>query len=629
MTKTEKRYHLTKTEFHRYGVFRKGETLYVTCELHAMQECGILLWNDKLDELRISFPQELKIGAVYCAAIEQIPVEYCYYVFYEDQKRVQDPYARCFAGTAEWGIPHPGRCACVVDEVAFTKIAVKTAPAFPPISYENSLIYLMHVRGFTMHSTSKTKHPGTFDALREKIPYLQELGVTTLELMPVYEFEECEEIRSTRTDYFQERYMDMKDIGEKEPAQNKVNYWGFVQGYMMAPKASYAYQNGKGADACEEFASLIEELHRNHMEIILQVYFPEGTRQGYMLEVLRFWVMQYHVDGFHLKGIDLPLEMITSEPLFANTKLFYYGFDTGRIRRYYDTAEDVMKNHLAVHGDSFMILARRFIKGDSDTALGILDEIKRVPEDTGRINYVTSYDTLTLQDTVMYDKKHNEDNGEAGKDGTDYNYSWNCGVEGPSKKAAVMKLREKQKKNLLTILMLSQGTPCVTAGDEMMHTAKGNNNPYCQDNETSWLKWSQSKAGRDWMEFCKKLITFRMSHNAFRRTRPFEMLDARGCGYPDLSIHSDEAWKSKLNNYDHAFALLYSGVYSREEEDIYVAYNMYWEEQDFALPKLAEQKKWYLIMDTDRPVSFLTEAEEMTAPKVYCAPRSIRILIGK
>ena len=272
---------------------------------------------------------------------------------------------------------------------------------------------------------------------------------------------------------------------------------------------------------------------------------------------------------------------------------------------------------------------RKFLKGDADMLKGFQYHMKNHNPKCGVINYITNYYGFTLNDLVSYDRKHNETNGEHNQDGTDYNYSWNCGIEGPTRKKAIVKLRRKQMKNAISFLMTAQGTPLLLSGDEFGNSQSGNNNCYCLDNETSWLDWRQIKRNEEFFEFVKMMIQFRKSHPILHTQEELTMTDRLGYGCPDLSYHGEEPWKVDLSNYNRHIAMMYCGRYARkdnksEDDMIYIAYNMHWESHQFALPSLQGGYRWEIVNDTDS-----SGEETAIANQVEVKPRSVKILIGR
>lgn len=556
-------------EGHPYplGVNKEETGIHVSMK-NSGKSCGILFFDENKKQIgKVELSKASHMGSLCYAEVLWEGTEPVFYQFYADDEIIFDTHMKSYAGHEKFGMS-------VEPKQLFGRVAV---PMYdwendraPRLTYEESVLYCMHVRGFTRHASAGVKGRGTFQGICEKLSYLQELGVTTLELMPVYELQEKQ--------------------------KEKLNYWGYQEGFYYAPRNSYAY-SGCGT---AEFKNLVKELHQKKMEVILQFYFPKTVPQGEILEVLRFWKTEYHVDGFHLKGENLPLLMLGQDPGFADTKLFYYDFPLDTL---YPGEESVDYRNLASYKDDFMYDMRCFLKGDEDMLGKVTGHMRRQPLREGQINYFTNYYGFTLADMVSYERKNNVANGEDNRDGNDYNYTWNCGVEGVSRKKAVASLRQKQMRNALCMLFLSQGTPLLFMGDEFGNSQNGNNNPYCQDNEISWLNWKKLEQNKDLQEYVKSLIALRKKHPILHKEKELRLMDYISCGYPDLSYHATKAWQPDMHNYSRHIGLMYCGRYaklSRTEEDdfFYVAMNMHWEPHEFALPKLPKGLKWYLLTDT-------------------------------
>lgn len=568
-------------------------------------DCGLVLYKrgSRREWKRIAFPASWAVGSVFCMQIFGLPTEELMYCFWEGEELKTDERAFAF-----WGDRRFGQAVSEKPEKAlFPKEAFDWGEdRCPRLAYEESVCYCMHVRGFTRHSSSGVQNRGTFLGVAEKLPYLKQLGITTLELQPVYEFWEREE-----------------EMGQKDPfaaseKPEKLNYWGYARANYYTPKRSYAK-----ADAVWEFKTLVQKLHKENMEVILQFYFTEQTSRLAIQEILRYWVLHYHVDGFHLKGASVDPELIASDPLLSHTKLWYYGFSEGA-----SVNRDM--RYLAAYREDYRYDMRRFLKGDEGMLPAMMYHLKHNPKETGQINYLTNYDGLTMADLVSYDRKHNEENGEDNKDGNDYNASWNCGQEGSTRKKSVLALRRQQMKNAWMLLLLSQGTPLFFMGDEFCNTQKGNNNPYCQDNEITWLNWKNAETNRDMLSFVQGLLKLRREHPVFRQKEELRLMDYASCGYPDLSYHGEAPWKPELAGYSRQLGVMYCGRYAyrdRKTPDdfFYVAYNMHWEAHRFSLPRLPKEYVWKMLIRTDGE-----EKQSVTEENgsVEVAPRSIELFIG-
>lgn len=585
----------------------------------SKDECGVILYQKQTKEtLKIPFEEKHRIGNISCFYIEGLKTE-CYdYNFYIGDREIVDIYAKRVIGNEIWGRGQTQelslRSGFYVSHYDWKKEKRLHIP------YAESVFYCMHIRSFTQHSSAKVKHHGTFEGIVEKIPYLKELGVTAVELLPCYEFVEFDTEEDKSSMQYQLLHFREKPI---ENVPKKMNYWGFKEAYYFAPKASYA----AGDDPCESFKNMVTQLHQNGMEVIMQFYFPKKVKQGYILEVMKHWVMEYHIDGIHLKGEQIPVTLLATEPLFANVKIMCKDFSLSDI--YYEDEKPPAYKNLGYYRDEFMHDTRCFLKGDADMLRGVQYHLKNQNPDCGIVNYMTNYNGFTMADLVSYDRKHNEANGENNTDGTEYNYSWNCGVEGPTRKKHVMQLRRKQIRNAFMLLLTAQGTPLILAGDEFGNSQEGNNNCYCQDNEISWLDWNLLKKNKEQFRFVKDLITFRKEHPMLHKEEMLTMTDRFGYGYPDISYHGKEAWKAELENYNRHLAVLYCGRYAKkkdktDDEFIYLAYNMYWESIAFALPTLPAGYEWCCVADTQQE-----SEQKVFTNKVTVAQRSAMILIGK
>lgn len=557
------------------------------------QECGIVLYHKEKTVAKIPFYQKHRIGNISCVFIEGLDVDAYDYNLYVGENIFVDPYAKRVLGNEEWGsvkeqtMLRGGFYASQFDWQ-------KTKPLHIP--YHESIFYCLHVRGFTQHASSKVKHKGTFAGMMEKIPYLKELGITAVELLPAYEFEECETGEDKFSIEYQVRHYAEVLPEEEDGEPDKVNYWGFKEGYYFAPKASYAASK----NPCEEFKRMVREFHKNGMEVIMQFYFPERVKQAYILEILKHWVLEYRIDGVHLKGNRIPVTLLATEPLFANLKIMCEDFSLEEI---YAEQEIPAYKNLGYYREEFMYDTRRFLKGDSDMLKGFQYHMRNQNPKCGVVNFMTNYYGFTMMDLVSYDRKHNEANGENNVDGTDYNYSWNCGMEGQTRKKSVLQLRKQQIRNAFSFLLTTQGTPLILAGDEFGNSQDGNNNCYSQDNEMSWLDWRLMKKNEDILQFVKNMIQFRKNHPILHREEEMTMTDKYGYGYPDLSYHGEEAWKVQLENYNRHIAMMYCGRYARridqsEDDYLYVAYNMHWETRSFALPVLPCGYAWQEAVNT-------------------------------
>jgi len=538
---------------------------------------------------------------------------------------------------------------------------------------QDSVIYEMHVGGFTRAGNSHVTSPGTFRAVIEKIPYLQSLGVTAVELLPVFQFDDTE---------------------AHEFEGNKLNnFWGYSTMAYFAPHPGYCESAGE-AQHMTEFRDMVKALHKAGIEVILDVVFnhtDEGNHQGptfsfrgfdnlnyyylvdgnqdyyydytgcgntfncnhpvgskMIVECLRFWVEYMHVDGFRFdEGSVLsrgpggaPMEFppvlwqIELDDVLAETKVIAEAWDAAGLYQVGHFPGFRWAEWNGVYRDTL----RKFVAGEAGIVGDLADRITGSPslyQSNGHlpinsVNFITAHDGFTLNDLVSYNNKHNEANGEGNRDGVDDNMSWNCGAEGPTDDPAINALREQQIRNFATLLMLSQGVPMFVMGDEVRRTQGGNNNAWCQDNPIGWFDWTQTQTESGMLRFWSELIAFRKSHPAVHRARFFSgAMNERGM--PDISWHG-----TKLNepgwNDPHARALAWTVAGSLAHSDIHVMVNMYWEPLTFEIPQIYE-RAWYTAVNTALP-----SPQDINAPgnevlvnshHVEVSGRSIVVLISR
>ncbi|MBI5084275.1 MAG: glycogen debranching protein GlgX [Acidobacteria bacterium] len=567
---------------------------------------------------------------------------------YSPQKYLLDPYAQVVTGGERWGVRaglEKRRCEPPCDGFDWGDDR--------PLNYSlgESVIYEMHVRSFTRHPSSGVSRPGTYLGLTEKIPYLKDLGITAVELLPVYEFEEAN-----------------TDRNNPLMGNTLLNLWGYQPISFFAPNAAYASSQEPGA-AVNEFKEMVKRFHAAGIEVILDVVFnhtAEGDERGetfsfrgidnavyYLLEddgryknfsgcgntmncnhpvvrqlitdCLNYWVMEMHVDGFRFdlasvlgrgrdgRPMEDPplLENLAYEPVLAHTKLIAEAWDAAGL---YQVGSFPAWGRWAEWNGRYRDSIRRFVKGDAGMARELASCLAGSPNlyaASGRqshhsINFVTCHDGFPLADLVAYNEKHNEANGEQNRDGANDNYSWNCSMEGETTDAAIVELRRRQMKNFATLLLVSGGVPMLLSGDEMGRTQGGNNNAYCQDNETSWIDWRLEESNADLVQFFRQLIAFRRGRDSFRH------IDWG----PD-SEHTSVRWHGvKLDQPDwggdsRALAM----ELEWRDERIFVIANAYWETLRFELPP----GDWVVVADTSggtRPTAEIYEA----------GPRSVVVL---
>lgn len=590
---------------------RNGIRLHVAFEGSCL---NLLLYRKNETEacLRVPFSPRKKVGTVWRmelsydeirkAGFTKAELLQAEYRFEGDAGGFADPYGKSFSGREDWGkAEQPG--------------APLRSPLFlPPFAWGedrrpetplcDSVIYRLHVRGFTMNRGSKVKQRGTFGGVVEKIPYLKELGVTAIELLPMQEFEE------------------VMPKGEG----SRLNYWGYTKAYHFAPKAGYCRKRRQ--DPAGEFRTLVRECHRAGLEVITELYFQGDEDYAYILSVLRYYVTFFHVDGIHVTGVK-DVHVFSRDPYLSRTKLLAERWSEG-------TGKTAI---LAASNEDFQRDMRRFLKGDEGMLKALCFHIGASGDAAVPIHFLANTNGFTMMDMVSYNEKHNLENGEENRDGTDYNYSWNCGAEGATGRKSVRALREKQLRNGFLLLFLCRGTPLILAGDEFGNSQGGNNNAYCQDNPVSWLDWNKLRREKALFGFVKDCIAFRKKHGVLRRAAAPLFMDPEGYGMPDVSYHGVRAWRPDFEPRQRRIGILYNGEYARDaagkaDACLYVMYNMHWEAQDFALPHPPKGDVWHLAVSTEQEEGtfFQPEGEEprlLNQQLFWMPPRSIAVLISR
>lgn len=591
-------------------------------------------------------------------------------------KLLIDPYAKCI--TPKNGCIKSPRKGMILD----TRTYNWSEDMKPKNEFRDTIIYEMHVKLFTANKNSNVDNPGTYKGVIEKIDHLKDMGITAVQLLPIFEFDENDVVATNPI------------TGEK-----LKNVWGYNPIGFYAPTSNYLSGDrkvlGKLGGHVIEFRHLVEALHKAGIEVILDVVFNhtgEGNEMGpiisfkgldnsvyYILErnkmyysnysgtgntlncshtvvkeliinSLRYWYGQLNVDGFRfdlaaILGRDSTgkwigdlslLKDIADDPVLAGAKLIAEGWDAAGG---YFLGE--FPCGWAELNGKFRDTVRRFVRGDMGQVQDLATRIVGSPDlfrKFGRrpyhsINFVTSHDGFTMWDLVSYNKKHNHANGEYNRDGDNHNHSFNHGIEGDTQDPAIISLRKRQVKNYLVILMLSQGVPMVLMGDEMCKTQHGNNNAYCQDNETNWLNWDRLNEHKDIHSFMKNMIAFRKNHKALKRAHFFTDTDIDGDGYRDITWHGVKACTPDWSHYSKSIAFMIDGGDTKEAEekdnDIYVALNSYHEPLIFELPVLRDGKKWYRVADTFLEEDFLEEPTEVKRKKYLVHSKSSIILISK
>ncbi len=571
----------------------------------------------------------------------------------------------------------------------------------PPADWADQVVYGLHVKGLTAAKEENFPGRGTFTGVSAMIPYLKELGATAVEIMPVYLTVPERKDRPVQYKTMEEA-LRAWPVGPKgDPLRDmkeRPNYWGFGRGFYYALRPEYGTQ--------DQFAQMIRDFHDAGMRVILQFHFTKLTQTAEQIEIIRFYLSRFGVDGFRLMGHIPSSTAIASDPSLTDAALFFDGFppeekedveyevteilgtahgkgsapggpgssgssagNASLTRSAYPGKKSgTVKNGESGTGtdadapaarpcvitckDDFQTLLRCFVKSDEYVMKDFLKLFLAVPASSrGILRYAAGHEGFTLADLVSYNERHNEANGEFGLDGIADNYSWNCGEEGETTSEEILSLRRKQIRNFLTLLFLSQGTPLIWQGDERMNSQGGNNNPYCQDNETSWTDWSDSREKRSLTELTRRLAEFKRDHPVFRSKKPFQYIDYLGIGYPDVSLHGARAWMPDLGAQSHSIGIAFCENYNQKETPgqiipvgpgmpvfncrgqkkqpafIYLAINMYWEEVPLALPRLPVYYCWKVCFDTEEEKGFLDIPMEIQdRHQVFVAPRSIRIL---
>lgn len=621
--------------------------------------CELVLFKNGEKEpfATIPYPDNYRVGNVFAMIVFDLDYENIEYGFridgryepekgyiYDRTKILSDPYARLMSGRNEWGVmPDPDNIYQYRSKVAINDFDLETDP---PMKSDHSdlIIYEAHLRGFTRHGSSGVKHPGTYAGFIEKIPYLKELGINAVEFLPIFEFDENEDVIGGRVRY------DSK-------GNRLLNYWGYNPISFFAPKAGYA-ASGKYYMQIYELKHLIKELHKNNIKVILDVVFnhtgegdergpyisfkgidnkayyildPDGKYCNYsgcgntlncnnpivrqmILNCLRHWIAEYHIDGFRFDLASILgrnqdgspmtnpplLELLTFDPLLNNAILIAEAWDAAGL---YQVGTFPAYGRWAEWNGRYRDDIRHFIKGDTGFARAFAERITGSEDiynpayrgDYASINFITCHDGFTLWDLFSYNEKHNEENGWNNTDGNNDNLSWNCGSEGDTDDPEVLFLRRKMVRNAATILLCSIGIPMILAGDEFCNTQFGNNNAYCQDNEISWLDWNMLSKNHDMFEFFKELIAFRKRHPLFRKASP-----GTPENYPPVSLHGINPWQFDDSPENRVVCILLTGKLEDGRDDfIYICANAHWESHRISLPSLPNDHPWQLVINTE------------------------------
>ncbi|KIR02169.1 Glycogen debranching enzyme [Lachnospiraceae bacterium TWA4] len=543
------------------GAHKTSKGIRFSVEAPTDAICELVLYYKAMTDEPIvfSFPTYSFYGNIRVLIIAGLEKRGWSYHFRINGKDLPDPYGRNFIGTSIWAdvsrLESPYRTLIIEDSFNWEE------DNLPNHAWNDLFIYRLHVRGFTIHKSSKVRNKGTFAGVVEKLPYLQSIGVTAIELMPVYEFEEIEQT----------------PLPHRRPT-GQINYWGYTSSHYYAPKASYAGKSSKGF-APTAFKELVKAFHKAGIEVFLEFFFTKETPAWMALDILRYWKITYHIDGFRILG-HANLEAIAGDPLFANTRLFADNW----------TNCEKQTHNLAISNIGFQTDIRRFLRGDEGMIGSLSKRMRENSEDLPIVHYLASNNGFTLKDTFTYEKRHNEINGEQNRDGMNDNYSFNCGEEGPSTNRLVNHIRKSQIFNALTLLFLSQSIPLIQSGDEMGRTQYGNNNAWCQDNTISWIDWKDLRKNKEVFNFFQFIVNLRKNHLVFHNSNVLTQTDPKGYGIPDISFHGLEPWRPNFDPFCRQCGILYSGQYACDADgnpdyDFYLLCNMYWIPSEFLLPR--------------------------------------------
>ncbi len=551
------------------GVTVVENKINFSVEVPEGAECNLLLYHPGKTTPFAEYPMTESAGEVRCLALEVTESRNYEYNYLINGEVKIDPYAKALAGKLRWGTKgdikkHEVRGIVYCEEYDWEGDVPLNLP------YHEVVAYSLHVRGFTKDPASKVRKKGTFEGVIEKLEYLRDLGVNQIQCMPVYEFEEC---------------------------GLYCNYWGYGEGYFFAPKSAYS----ACGDAVKSLKDMVKAFHKAGIEVVLEMPFHDSFPKILMEECLRYYMMEYHIDGFIVNPALAPMDGICHDPILKKTKIMH-------------------------HDTAFQNVMRRALKGDEGIVPDLIYWLRHLSQNDGIFNYITGHTGFTLNDLVSYDRKHNESNGENNQDGPDYNFSWNCGAEGPSRKKEIQKLRKRQVRNAFLLTLLAQGTPCILAGDEFGNSQKGNNNVYCQDNPIGWVNWRRLTKEEELHDFVRKAIEIRRKYPVFSPEREMRGMDKTGCGVPDVSYHGESAWRVQSEVPSRQLGVYYSEV-TGKNPDVYVAYNMHWLDHTFALPALTNGKKWYVIFSTDDVGA--SEKPVKNSKFMEVAARTIVALVGR
>lgn len=663
--------------FRMYGACVASNGVSFTINSHGATRCTLLLFKPQASKpyARIPFPDSYRIGDTYSMLVFDIKPDEFEYAFsfdgpyepakgllFNEENVLLDPYSRAVTGQRKWGEKPEGgkdfeyRARVVKSSFDWGNIKQLEQP------FEDLVIYETHVRGYTKDKSSGVSAPGTFAGLKDKIPYLKDLGINAVELMPIFEFDEMESARVV-------------------DGVQLYNYWGYNTVSFFAPNTSYAFNEEHNHEG-DELKSLIKALKENGIEVILDVVFnhtAEGNEMGpcfsfkgidnnvyymltpdahyynfsgcgnvmncnhpvvrsFIIDCLRHWAIEYRVDGFRFdlasilgrdqNGAPMAnppiLESLAFDPVLGKMKLIAEAWDAGGL---YQVGSFPSWNRWAEWNGRYRDDMRSFLKGDDGMAGNAITRITGSrdlysPESRGHkasVNFLTCHDGSTLYDLYSYNEKHNEKNGWNNTDGDNNGHSWNCGAEGETDDPNVNGLRRRLIKNAFAALLCSRGPAMFFAGDEFCNTQFGNNNAYCQDNIISWLDWSRLEEFKEIHDFVRHMIQFRKEHPILRK-----MTKPSSCQFPEISVHNGTPFNASTDYKTKLIGIMYAGRNEEDTEDDIVFYcmNAYWEPLVMQLPVLPNGKHWHV--DTNTNAEYF-DGEDFTAKTELLGVNTIRV----
>ena len=663
--------------FRMYGACVASNGVSFTINSHGATRCTLLLFKPQAPKpyARIPFPDSYRIGDTYSMLVFDIKPDEFEYAFsfdgpyepakgllFNEENVLLDPYSRAVTGQRKWGEKPEGgkdfeyRARVVKSSFDWGNIKQLEQP------FEDLVIYETHVRGYTKDKSSGVSAPGTFAGLKDKIPYLKDLGINAVELMPIFEFDEMESARVV-------------------DGVQLYNYWGYNTVSFFAPNTSYAFNEEHNHEG-DELKSLIKALKENGIEVILDVVFnhtAEGNEMGpcfsfkgidnnvyymltpdahyynfsgcgnvmncnhpvvrsFIIDCLRHWAIEYRVDGFRFdlasilgrdqNGAPMAnppiLESLAFDPVLGKMKLIAEAWDAGGL---YQVGSFPSWNRWAEWNGRYRDDMRSFLKGDDGMAGNAITRITGSrdlysPESRGHkasVNFMTCHDGFTLYDLYSYNEKHNEKNGWNNTDGDNNGHSWNCGAEGETDDPNVNGLRRRLIKNAFAALLCSRGPAMFFAGDEFCNTQFGNNNAYCQDNIISWLDWSRLEEFKEIHDFVRHMIQFRKEHPILRK-----MTKPSSCQFPEISVHNGTPFNASTDYKTKLIGIMYAGRNEEDTEDDIVFYfmNAYWEPLVMQLPVLPNGKHWHV--DTNTNAEYF-DGEDFTAKTELLGVNTIRV----